>query len=198
MFPFLVYGIIYIVIKIGLLYEKIKKYRSLPDDYKLKKIVEFLKDQKSNKKILTENCAICLERFINITSKKNKLIDDDDDISILNCGHQFHKNCISKWMKWKKDCPLCRQKINPKYNKDEAKMVWGVQVEYRSDFRNINYNHLYSRNFYIPPSQSSSSSSSSYTNYSSNYNFGGGYNCGGGATGGWSILSLFEKTIIIN
>ena len=86
-------------------------------------------------------------------------------------------------MKWKKDCPLCRQKINPKYNKDEAKMVWGVQVEYRSDFRNINYNHLYSRNFYVPESQSSSSSSN--TNYSSNYNFRGGYNCGGGATGGW-------------
>ena len=104
------------------LYNKIKKCRSLPNDDNLKKIVKFLKEQKSNKKIFTENCAICLEKFIlkteiNIvdieekTSKEIKLIDNKDDISTLNCGHQFHTNCIAKWMEKKNDCPLCRQKI---------------------------------------------------------------------------------------
>ena len=158
----------------------------------LKKIVNFLKYQKSNKKIFTENCAICLEKFIlkteiNIvdieekTSKGIKLIDNKDDISTLNCGHQFHTNCIAKWMEKKNDCPLCRQKINPKYNQDEAKMVWGVQNElYNNNYDNINYEHLYTRDFYNPTSYSSG------VDHSSNYSFGGGgCDCGGGATGGW-------------
>ena len=174
---------------------KIKKCGKLPDDDNLKKIVKFLKEQKSNKKIFTENCAICLEKFIiqtelNIvdieekTEKETELIDNKDDISTLNCGHQFHTNCIAKWMEKKNDCPLCRQKINPKYNQDEAKMVWGVQNElYDNNYDNINYDHLYTRDFYVP------SSSSSGVDYSSNYSFGGGggggCDCGGGATGGW-------------
>ena len=146
----------------------------------------------AEEKIFTENCAICLEKFIlkteiNIvdieekTSKEIKLIDNKDDISTLNCGHQFHTNCIAKWMEKKNDCPLCRQKINPKYNQDEAKMVWGVQNElYNNNYDNINYEHLYTRDFYVP------SSFSSNNNYSSNYSFGGGgCDCGGGATGGW-------------
>ena len=84
-------------------------------------------------------------------------------------------------MEKKNDCPLCRQKINPKYNKDEATMVWGVQNElYNNDYDNINYEHLYTRDFYNPTSYSSG------VDYSSNYSFGGGgCDCGGGATGGW-------------
>ena len=175
-----------------LLYKKIKKCGKLPDDDNLRKIVRFLKAQKSNKKIFTENCAICLEKFIikteieNVdieekTGKETKLIDNKGDISTLDCGHQFHTNCIAKWMEKKNDCPLCRQKINPKYNQDEAKMVWGVQNElYDNNYNNINYDHLYTRDFYVP------SSSSSGIDYSSNYDFGGGgCDCGGGATGGW-------------
>ena len=183
------------ILLITLLYKMIKKIFKcwkLPDDDNLRKIVRFLKAQKSNKKIFTENCAICLEKFIikteieNVdikekTGKKTKLIDNKGDISTLDCGHQFHTNCIAKWMEKKNDCPLCRQKINPKYNQDEAKMVWGVQNElYDNNYNNINYDHLYTRDFYVP------SSSSSGIDYSSNYDFGGGgCDCGGGATGGW-------------
>ena len=172
-----------------LIYEGIKKCRSLPDDTNLKKIVRFLKAQKSNKKIFTENCAICLEKFIikiemdieEKNSNRIKLKDDKFDISTLDCGHQFHTNCIARWMEKKNDCPLCRQKINPKYNQSEAKMVWGVQNElYDNNYNNINYNHIYTRDFYVPSNFTSSN------NYSSNYNFGGGgCDCGGGATGGW-------------
>ena len=116
--------------------------------------------------------------------KKTKLIDNKFDISTLNCGNQFHTNCIAKWMEKKNDCPLCRQKINLKYNQDEAKMVWGVQNElYNYNYDNINYAHFYTRDFYVPIIISS------YINQSSNYGFGGGggggCDGGGGATGGW-------------
>ena len=89
--------------------QKIRNCRYLPSDEKLKKIVEFLKNQKSNKNIFSENCIICLEKFeyindesidlnINDESKTVKLINEKD-ISVLNCGHQFHSNCIANWLK---------------------------------------------------------------------------------------------------
>ena len=85
-----------------------KKRRSLPNDSNLKKIVNFLIIQKTNKRIFTDNCIICLNKFedqnyelvdINIDefSNSDKLIEQDkNNISVLNCGHQFHINCIIK------------------------------------------------------------------------------------------------------
>jgi len=42
-------------------------------------------------------CSICL-------------IEDNDFIK-LKCGHNFHINCINKWLKEKFNCPLCRINI---------------------------------------------------------------------------------------
>ena len=52
----------FIVFYVGkmLIYEQCKKCYYLPDDDNLIKIVSFLKLQKTNKKIFTENCIICL------------------------------------------------------------------------------------------------------------------------------------------
>jgi len=160
----------------------------LPNDDKLKKIVNFLKSEKNNKKIFTEQCIICL----NSLTKHNNYKENDDEevlkidlvkkeedgVSTLNCGHQFHTNCITKWYNMKNNCPICRE-IILKEN-DNNKIVWKVQLDLHPHFNNINYNHLYTRNFYSPPTPINNSN-----NYSSNYTFGGGSNCGGGATGGW-------------
>jgi hypothetical protein len=37
---------------------------------------------------------------------------DTDDILILNCKHDFHKDCISEWIKYKSECPVCKTNIN--------------------------------------------------------------------------------------
>ena len=93
---------------------------------------------------MADNWAICLEEFKDNKNSRNeenemeekdssnieRKIEENKDISTLECGHQFHPECISKWMKRKNECPLCRQKINNKYNKDDAHMVWGVQNIY--------------------------------------------------------------------
>ena len=52
-----------------------------------------------------EDCAICLG---------NMTIDDicNDYIEKLSCNHIFHKDCINTWLKDKKTCPLCREKID--------------------------------------------------------------------------------------
>ena len=57
------------------MYERMyKKKNSLPYEYdlSLKKIVIFLKSQKTNKRIFTDNCIICLEKF---EDQNNELVD---------------------------------------------------------------------------------------------------------------------------
>lgn len=47
-----------------------------------------------------ENCAICQDEL-----KTN--------IHTLRCSHQFHDECIQKWIDLRNLCPLCNQKIDP-------------------------------------------------------------------------------------
>ncbi|CAK87511.1 unnamed protein product (macronuclear) [Paramecium tetraurelia] len=53
-----------------------------------------------------EKCAICLE----------DLIDAYKSLFQIECGHQFHLNCIQDWGKNKQQqklCPFCRRPFNP-------------------------------------------------------------------------------------
>jgi hypothetical protein len=64
------------------------KYKVNTDD---KNIELFCKHhvEKSN-----EDCSICLSKLYNI--------------EMLYCGHQFHTECINRWIKYKRTCPICR------------------------------------------------------------------------------------------
>ena len=44
------------------------------------------------------NCSICLGN-INLLDK---------EVSILNCGHFFHANCLNGWLEQQMNCPECR------------------------------------------------------------------------------------------
>ena len=49
------------------------------------------------------NCIICSDDF-----------DKDSIISITNCNHIYHTDCIKEWAKHKSenpDCPICRKKL---------------------------------------------------------------------------------------
>jgi hypothetical protein len=46
-------------------------------------------------------CCICLERLIK--GKKERM---------LPCTHLFHRKCISDWLKVKRECPICKLKLN--------------------------------------------------------------------------------------
>lgn len=41
---------------------------------------------------------------------------EDDDLGILDCGHDFHTVCIKQWLMQKNLCPIC---------KSTALMTWG-------------------------------------------------------------------------
>jgi len=53
------------------------------------------KEKESNK------CNICLCEF-----------EDGEDLRTLPCTHTFHKDCIDKWLKMNKVCPIDRQEIS--------------------------------------------------------------------------------------
>lgn len=46
------------------------------------------------------NCTICSDEY-----------KDDDTVSILNCSHIFHKDCIQEWGHYNPVCPVCKDKI---------------------------------------------------------------------------------------
>lgn len=55
-----------------------------------------------DEKIQNENksCSICIIDF-----------EKEDKISITNCNHIFHTDCITEWGKYKTECPICREKL---------------------------------------------------------------------------------------
>nr|XP_043621161.1 E3 ubiquitin-protein ligase MBR2 [Erigeron canadensis]XP_043621162.1 E3 ubiquitin-protein ligase MBR2 [Erigeron canadensis]XP_043621163.1 E3 ubiquitin-protein ligase MBR2 [Erigeron canadensis] len=44
-----------------------------------------------------EPCCICQEEY-----------DTGDDIGSLDCGHDFHRDCIKQWLAQKNICPICK------------------------------------------------------------------------------------------
>lgn len=45
-------------------------------------------------------CSICIVDF-----------EIDDMISITNCNHIYHTDCIKEWGKYKNECPVCREAL---------------------------------------------------------------------------------------
>jgi hypothetical protein len=44
-----------------------------------------------------EPCCICQEEYA-----------DGQSIGLLDCGHEFHSNCIKQWLMQKNLCPICK------------------------------------------------------------------------------------------
>ena len=45
------------------------------------------------------SCIICLEN-----------IDKSKNIIKLQCGHDFHKECLLEWLNKNDNCPICKKK----------------------------------------------------------------------------------------
>lgn len=43
------------------------------------------------------SCLICLEQLV-----------ENEEVRLLSCFHQFHVNCIDKWLREKSICPCCK------------------------------------------------------------------------------------------
>lgn len=49
-----------------------------------------------------EPCCICQEEYV-----------DGDELGMLDCGHDFHTNCIKQWLMLKNLCPICKMTALP-------------------------------------------------------------------------------------
>ena len=63
--------------------------------------------------ICTDTCAICRNKLYepSIEAQANPGLADDAGYSIAwgCCGHVFHLDCISRWLKTRSVCPLCNR-----------------------------------------------------------------------------------------
>lgn len=51
---------------------------------------------------LIPQCIICMDDY-----------SDTDTLTILQCGHYFHKDCIKNWLlKYNHICPICKKNCN--------------------------------------------------------------------------------------
>ena len=81
---------------LALIAQKIKDKRNMRltmnDEEKLLKIRDFLKKTRVNKKILTDNCIICLEPFDNCTSINHSLIENNNNNENILVNEHNEKN----------------------------------------------------------------------------------------------------------
>jgi hypothetical protein len=45
-----------------------------------------------------DECVVCLEEYAS-----------GEAVGMLRCGHYFHANCVSRWLRRSVQCPLCKQ-----------------------------------------------------------------------------------------
>ena len=46
---------------------------------------------------LDKECPICLKNF-----------EQDDELTLLPCDHEFHSECVEAWLNKAANCPMCR------------------------------------------------------------------------------------------
>ena len=83
------------------------------------------------------NCSVCL-CDINLFDK---------EVSILNCGHFFHANCLNDWLQKQMNCPECRaivtrgefaRNIFPKVNQETLRKLTALEDK-SSELENENF-----------------------------------------------------------
>jgi uncharacterized membrane protein YgcG len=95
-------------------------------------ISTFLKNNRNNEKIFIDYCAICLKQFINEPPHSKRT---------YVCGHIFHNKCLV--ILKVPGCPICRQRINPEFNQENATIIWGIQQEQNAKLKNYNFNEIF-------------------------------------------------------
>ena len=66
------------------------------------------------------NCSICFEKLVS------------KDTQIIHCGHEFHNDCIDKWLEKENSCPLCRGLIDHRIILDDSIQVEDVGPNFSS------------------------------------------------------------------
>lgn len=160
-------------------------FKSKAED-KVKKVFKTYRQIKTENKdfkaFMQENCVICLEPLkttmdSNTGNIKEQLVDSKDESVFLECGHNFHRECIKEMLQKNNRCPICRQNVDTTSYEGLGTALRLVQRE-RFGF------HLRPREvdlLYINPYFTSNL----FTHRAAGGNVAYGGARSGGATGGW-------------
>ena len=66
-------------------------------------IIEFNSVKYENLEKKDSKCIICLEEF-----------EPSSDVILTECAHIFHHDCLKEWVRYKKECAVCRNEIKIK------------------------------------------------------------------------------------
>ena len=95
---------------------------------KVRIYLDKLKKSNNAKEFFTESCIICLgelksekENKKNEESEKKELLGKDE-VTTLECGHKFHRNCVADWLKKEQSCPFCKTKFDIIGNENTSKI----------------------------------------------------------------------------
>ena len=131
----LLFTVIFILGVTMLLFLLNREESSLQED-KVKIFLDKIKKKDNLKEIFNQTCIICLDDFKpqEIKESEKKELLEKEDISLLECGHKYHKKCISDWIKKDQKCPLCKAKID---NKEKENNENKTRVDKYIIFNNV-------------------------------------------------------------
>ena len=131
----LLFTVIFILGVTMLLFLLNREESSLQED-KVKIFLDKIKKKDNLKEIFNQTCIICLDDFKpqEIKESEKKELLEKEDISLLDCGHKYHKKCISDWIKKDQKCPLCKAKID---NKEKENNESKTRVDKYIIFNNV-------------------------------------------------------------
>ena len=131
----LLFTVIFILGVTMLLFLLNREESSLQED-KVKIFLDKIKKKDNLKEIFNQTCIICLDDFKpqEIKESEKKELLEKEDVSLLECGHKYHKKCISDWIKKDQKCPLCKAKID---NKEKENNESKTRVDKYIIFNNV-------------------------------------------------------------
>ena len=120
-------------------------------------------DQDPNKLEFPE-CSICLME-----------VNEGQNTILLPCGHMFHEECVTKWLKIHNTCPLCRFELptdNADYERqrNERNQQREERVRNNPNVRPVDFNHPEHLSSNVNNSQNQNNNSQNQNNNSQNQN----------------------------
>ena len=173
---------------------------------RINRIKDIARDKPDFKMFVEENCVICLEninqddvqKFNQMkgeiirqraqqeyqplrTEVREEKVDSDKDSAFIDCGHNFHYDCIKSWLAKYPKCPICRANVGTETTQqtsvDYRTFLLGVQRDHMSDWYTYDQlDYYYSNGRFQPTSSRNSSGGSGGRTYDSGT---------GGVTGSW-------------
>ena len=156
---------------------------------RINRIKDIAKDKPDFKMFVEENCVICLENInqddvqkFNLmkadlirqkaqtqyqplrTEVREEKVENDKDSAFIDCGHNFHYECIKSWLAKYPKCPICRANVGTETNQqttvDYRIFLLGVQRDHLSGwYSNDQIDYYYNNGRFQPPSSGNSGGS---------------------------------------